>query len=548
MNALQFPPLPSRQTLSACVLVALALLLFACVSSQRGDTVEPPGATAGSIERFQAPIELIPEALGPYSWRISTSRSDAQAFFDQGMQLRYAYNVNEAVRSMVEARRLDTECAMCYWGEAFALGSFLNGRMSTEKGRLAHAAIEKAVELADAVTAVERDLIMAARVRYPQDYDPEGRRTVDEAFADAMATVYEKHPDNDEVAVVYAVALFLLEERRGYRDIEDPDLQRLHAVLEGVLERNVAHPGACHLYIHATESSQRPELALACADHLGAAIPVASHIQHMPSHTWNEVGLWGRSVRANTAAYHSDLKAEKGLGFSYAPTHNLHMLLFAASMDGQGAVAMQAGRDYAARNGDTMHQVLTLLRFGRFDEILQVTRRPTRDVPGGFWDFAQGYAHLRQGDVELAQSYLARVQSLAANSEATYRMHAASQLMGLAANLLEGEILREQGDLDAAIAAFERAAELDDQQEYDEPEPIPFAARHWLGAAMMEAGRHSDAEAVYRTELDDHPHNVWSLHGLKAALEAQGKVDASVLEDFRKSTARCDTWIVASRF
>ena len=42
------------------------------------------------------------------------------------------------------------------------------------------------------------------------------------------------------------------------------------------------------------------------------------------------------------------------------------MLLYAASMDGQGAIAIQAGKDYAKRTGDSVYHVLTLLRFGRF--------------------------------------------------------------------------------------------------------------------------------------------------------------------------------------
>ena len=62
----------------------------------------------------------------------------------------------------------------------------------------------------------------------------------------------------------------------------------------------------------------------------------------------------------------------------------------------------------------------------------------------------------------------------------------------------------------------------------------------------MEAGRYAEAEEEYRTELKDHPHNVWSLHGLMAALKAQNKTDAVVEADFKKSTARSDTWITSS--
>ena len=539
------------------LLLALSLLFPVALSCTVGKNA-PTSASKGAAdvtpkeperERFRKPIALIPSALGTYDWTVTTSVPRAQEYFTQGMQLRWAFNVPEAVRSMVEARRADPDCAMCWWGEAFTLGSFLNGKMNEDRAELAREAILKAHSLRLSASAVERDLIDASLVRYPEDFDPENRREVDQAFADAMADLYAKYPDHDEVGTVYGVALFQLEERRGNRDLEDEDLIRLHGVLTSVLDRNLKHPGACHLYVHATESSQDPSLALDCAEHLGSSIPVASHVQHMPSHTWNEVGLWSRSVRANTAAIHSDQKAAAGEGFSYAPTHNLHMLLFAASMDGQGAVAMQAGRDYSRRNGETMHQVLTLLRFGRFKEILEVTKRPKAQVAGGFWDFAQGYAELRTGDMQAAKKHLEKVRALAAeHADATYRFHKAGQLMGLASSLLEGEVLREEGDLEGAIVAFHKAAEFDDAQDYDEPEPIPFAARHWLGAALLEVERFGEAEEVYRTELADHPHNVWSLHGLREALAAQGKTDAEVDADFEASTARTDTWIRSSRF
>ena len=537
------------------IVACICFCMAACATNGSNDTsgghAMPMADSAmdSGTPSFHEPIDYIPSALGKYTWNISTDNTAAQGYFTQGMQLRWAYNVSEAARSMAEARRIDENCAMCYWGEAFSLGSFLNGAMSVEKAKHANIAIDKAVALAAGASEIERDLILAARVRYPASYDPAAdKRSVDEAFATEMAKVYAKHPDSHEVAVVYAVALFMLEERRGYRDVEDPDLIRLHGVLTGVLDEDITNPGACHLYIHATESSQKPELALGCAEHLSDAVPVASHIQHMPSHTWNEIGHWGDSVRANIKAWHSDLMAGENKGFSYAPHHNLHMLLFAASMDGQGAIATQAGKDYTKVNNNSMYEVLTLLRFGRFDEILTVTNRPEGEVEAGYWDFAHGYAELRTGDMRAAKKYLAKVQYGAENSKAKFRFHNADQLFGLSASILEGEILKAEGNLDGAIAAFQRAAEWDDKQPYDEPEPIPYAARHWLGAALIEAGRFAEAEKEFRTELADHPHNVWSLHGLKAALAAQGKNDAAVDRDFAASTARIDTYVTSPIF
>ena len=252
-------------------------------------------------------------------------------------------------------------------------------------------------------------------------------------------------------------------------------------------------------------------------------------------------------MRANIQAWHSDLKATINEGFAIYPEHNLHMLLFAASNDTQGAVAIQAGKDYAKSTSDTMYHVLTLVRFGRFDEIPAVTARPEREIPAAMWDFAQGYAKLRAGEVDYARLYLSRVQK-AAMSKQNFRNHPADTLLGVVGNILEGEIARYLGDTKTALAKFEEAVTWDDKIEYDEPEPLPFDARQWLGAMQLQAGMHAAAEATYRTELKEHPNNGWSLLGLQQALTAQGKPTADVDAELAKAWARADTWVRASRF
>ena len=190
-------------------------------------------------------------------------------------------------------------------------------------------------------------------VRYVEKFDAAKRVEQDRAYRDAMEKVSAQYPDDLEIGTLYADALFLLEPRRGKRDMNDPNVRQLHQVLESVLSRDVQHPGACHLYVHATESTVVPGRAEACAEFLGRSIPGASHINHMPSHTWNEVGRWGDSVRANLEAWHSDQKAAIGEGFAIYPEHNLHMLLYAASYDGQGAIATRAGE--GLREADRGH-------------------------------------------------------------------------------------------------------------------------------------------------------------------------------------------------
>ena len=514
-------------------------------------TVVPVAAQDGPElpEQYREPISLLPEALGPYAFKISSANEEAQQFFDQGIQLMFAFAKVDAVRSFRESWTRDPDCAICYWGEAWAWGSYLNGPMRPSEAPYAYAAVQTALDLADLhASARERAYIEALSVRYVEPFEVDKRREQDEAYAEAMHLLSERYPDDLDAATLYGDALFLLEPRRGTRDLNDPNVRRLHGVLEGVLARDITHPGACHLYVHATESTIAPEKAEACAEFLGDAIPGASHINHMPSHTWNEVGRWADAVVANTKAWHSDQKAAYDEGIAIYPQHNLHMLLFAASMDGQGAVAIQAGKDYHKLTGASMYHALTLLRFGRFDEVLAVAGRPEGEVQGGLWDFAQGYAHLREGDADFAEVYLNRVRTTAETSEARLRFHSAETLLGVLVGILEGELHRHAGELNAAVGAFERAVELEDSLVYDEPEPLPFAARHWLGAVLLELARYAEAEQVYRDEIADHPHNGWSLFGLKTAIEAQGRTDPAVDADLEASWARSDTWLRSSRF
>ncbi len=500
-------------------------------------------------KNFNDPMALFPKALGRFTRPISSKNAEAQAYFDQGFQLMYAYDKQDATRSFREAEKRDPDCAICYWGEAWSWGSYLNGAMQAFESPFAYAAAQKAVQLAKGhATPEEQAFIEAIQGRDVEHFDPSKRHDQDAAYAEAMRKVSERFPKDLDAATLYADSLFLMEPRRGSRDIDAPNVKRIQNVLEAVLKVNSTHVGACHLYVHLTEATTAPGLAEACADTLGDQIPGASHLNHMPAHTWNQLGRWGDSVRANIEAWHSDQKAAIGEGFAIYPDHNLHMLLFAASMDGQGAIAIQAAKDYQKLNGSNIYDVLTRIRFGRFDEVLQITKRPDEAIAAGIWDFGQGYARLRNGEKDFAQAYLNRLLASAASSDALFRGHSAHDLLGTLGGILEGEIYRKDNDADKAIASFERAVQRYDAIIYDEPEPLPFSARHWLGAELLEVKRYGDAERVYREDLKKHPHNGWSLIGLKAALEGQGKSAGDVDKDLAASWARSDTWIRASRF
>ena len=387
-------------------------------------------------------------------------------------------------------------------------------------------------------------------MRYVEKFDANKRVEQDRAYAEAMEKVAAQYPDDLEIATLYADALFLLEPRRGTRDINDPNVQRLHQVLESVLAKDVHHPGACHLYVHATESTVVPGRAEACAEFLGRSIPGASHINHMPSHTWNEVGRWGDSVRANLEAWHSDQKAAIGEGFAIYPEHNLHMLLYAASYDGQGAIAMRAGKDYAKLTGDTFYEVLTLIRFGRFDEVARGHEAAEGGGPGRALGFRAGLRASQAGTRRLAQVYLgARAEGRRDVEGDVPHAHRRRTCSAIVAGILEGEIQRTAGDLPAAIASFERAVEARGRAALRRARAAalrraPLARRR---AASKRSGSRTPRRCIARISR-----SIRTTAGRCSACSrrsrAKGTPSPQVDAELAASWSRADTWIRSSRF
>jgi len=513
-----------------------------------------PSVLIAQDEAETQEVPLLEAVLGDFSRPIDTDSPMAQRFFDQGMQMVYAFTYPVAIRSFEEAQRRDPNCAMCYWGEAQARGPFLNSRMTGSNAGPAYEAARHAMSLIDQTDdPVEKALIQAMSIRYAEEHDPDTRAALDSAYSQAMSEVYRAHPDDLDVGALYAESLMLLNTERAFYSTSDPFVQSFHSVLEGVLDRDIDHLGACHLYIHATEATEVAYKAEECADRLMTAVPGASHLNHMPSHTYNVIGRWGKAVRANAMAWRSDERTAYGEGVSYAGTHNLHMLFYAGSMDGQRVASTAAAEEYARQVTDgQFYHSMVLFRFGEFRKILDLTEPPERSLQLGLWEASRGYAHLRVGSRDSAAVYLARVEEKAQTlgDSVSMRNHPASALLGITGNILKGEILRSEGKLDEAIEVFEQAVETHLGLRYDEPEPLNFSAGDWLGDALLEAGRYADAERVYRESLEQHPNNGWSYFGLDKALRAQEKTaeaDAAKAA-FDRDWARADIIIHSSRF
>lgn len=513
---------------------------------------------AGSAPLDAQADEAVPlyDDLGDLSRTVTTDSEAAQAYFDQGLRLGYAFAQPEAARSFQAAQEHDPNCAMCAWGEAWALGPYQNDPAGVGDQEDAYAAARRALDLAGDAEPWERALIDAMAVRYGppgEDADPERRTRL---YAEAMEEAVTEHPDDLDIRTLYAESLMMYRPWDLYREDGEPypETRRVMEELEAVLAEDIGHGGACHLLIHTVEAYE-PARAEPCADELADAIPGVSHIQHMPSHIYMNIGRYGDGVRANQKARLVDQRAERGEAVSAYPPHNTLMLVFGAWLDGQSGVALSAARDIAReRPEDAFHQYLQLARFGRWDELLEHGAPPEEAFQAAMWRFARGLAKLRTGDVAGAEAAVEAIRTIRDDTpdEATYHFfqHPQVDLLGIAQHILAGEIAAAGGDVEAAEANLRKAIALEDGLTYSEPEPWPIPARHVLGAVLLEADQPEEAEAVYRAALEIHPSSGWSLRGLQQSLAAQGREAeaAEVGEAFRQAWQRADVWLPGSRF
>jgi tetratricopeptide (TPR) repeat protein len=323
-----------------------------------------------------------------------------------------------------------------------------------------------------------------------------------------------------------------------------PETVPVIAALEATIARNPRHPLALHLYIHAVEASSNPARAEDEADTLRDLVPGSGHLVHMPAHLYWRVGRYHDAAEANVRAaavdeaYIAQCNAQGFYPALYYP-HNIHFLWAAASMEGRSAVAIDAARKVAANirleqidefpSVEFFHTIplLALLQFGRWDEVLaEPAPRADLAYSTAIFRYARGVALANQGNVAAARIEHAALTPLKANDQVLSLDGAdfpASTLLGIADELLQGEIALASDGPAAAIAHFERAVAAQDELPYTEPPFWYYPTRQSLGLALLRAGRAADAERVYRRDLEEYPHNGWSTYGLVQSLEAQGK-------------------------
>jgi tetratricopeptide (TPR) repeat protein len=334
--------------------------------------------------------------LGPLHHPVSTRNPQAQAYFDQGMKLVFAFNHEAAINSFEHAAQLDPNLAMAQWGIALALGPNINKPMDAQAHKAAYAALQKAIALAPKASATERAYIDALSKRYSADADADVR-PLQVAYKNAMQQLVQRYPNDNDAAVLYAESLMDLNPWKFWAPDGKPADGTLEivGVLEQVLARQPNHIGANHYYIHAVEASPHPEKALAAAKRLETLAPSAGHLVHMPAHVYIRTGNYLEAARANVVAIKADERLAKSGAESFYLIayygHNLHFLAISNAFAGNSRDAIAAAKKLHEVEAPRIKEVpfvdgflftpaLLLVEFGRWDEILALPE-PAFEAP-----------------------------------------------------------------------------------------------------------------------------------------------------------------------
>lgn len=570
----------TKVSLTVFVLLLLSAIYVTVSRHDRSDSFQKAGMNPITctvakylLRNVDTTQQIAPlfENLGNLHVPISTSNEQAQKFFDQGVRLSYAFNHAEAHRSFMEASRLDPDAAMTFWGQAYALGANINDPFpDEERKQKANEALGRAKKLASKANPKEQALIKALATRHSEDLTRD-IADLNSAYMQAMAEVAQQFQEDANIQTMYGEAVMNTMPWNYWDNEGNPAPNTLmgKAALEKAMQLNPDHPGAHHYYIHMMELP-KPDLAVPSADKLGALMPAAGHIVHMPAHIYIRVGRYQEAVKANQAAiladedYISQCYSQGMYPLSYYP-HNLHFLWSAATLMGDSKTAIDAAKKTAEKVPAGELVTLPFLqdfastplfaytRFGQWNEILTIP------YPGDAykhlnltWHYARSISFLRKNNVKEAKEELQALGTLKDDPEleeliANYT-NASSSIAKVAYAVVSGEVAAAEGDLPRAIDRLQEAVVYEDQLIYSEPAAWHIPARQSLGAVLLKAKKYGEAEKVYKEDLETLRQNGWSLMGLYRSFLAQNKIKEAkaIKTEFDKAWKDADIEISTS--
>ncbi len=514
--------------------------------------------------------------LGNYQRSITSESEDAIKWFNLGLVWCYAFNQEEAARCFQRVIDSDPECAMGYWGVAYANGPFYNkpwhwygDQERPQAIRLCHHYANLASQHADKASPVEQALIRALLQKHPVEScdDLEIMRQWMLDYANAMREVYRQFNTDMDVICLFAEAIMNLTPWKLWdlhRGVPAPGscTEEAIEVLEyamTVMDKQQPHPGLLHFYIHIYEMSPHPEKALIRARQLTGQAPEAGHLLHMASHILSLCGLWQESIGVNSLAIHADYKyisqRSKKEFYMISVLHNMLYKMWAAMFIGRYERGLKAARTIAGLIDEEVITILgdrylpstieayrseyvhLLIRFGFWQEVVD---EPLPEKPDLYpittimLMYGKAISNAALGDIEAGRLYQKKFNELFEQIPDWHISHnnKTRKILEVAREMMAGEVDYHAGNVEKGFDHLRKANRLHDNLVYCEPWAWMHPPRHALGALLLEQGQIEEAIMHYEDDLGignrmprcvQHPDNIWALHGYHECLNRLGR-------------------------
>ncbi|CAJ1966844.1 unnamed protein product [Cylindrotheca closterium] len=424
-----------------------------------------------------------------------------------------------------------------------------NGNAANENG-IVHEA-----DLPQLIPDVEAQFLVAIRILTGQP-GLEHSLSVDivgRPYAHAMRKIYEKYPDDSEVAYFFAESLMVLNAWQLFEfptgKPVSPDVNETRTVLEKALLVHKDHAGLCHMYVHLSEMSAYPEKALDACLPLRHKFPHAGHLIHMPTHIDVLVGDYESCVEYNCKAILADERSIytspgtagiESFYFGYI-VHNYHMAVYGSILGGFEKKAMELADKLTKILSEQMFEgypdltaylesysaldIHVMIRFGRWERILKLDPPKNKALMlfrAATIKYAQALAYASLGRTEEAKREANNLDSLRGDPEAEFRIlhnNSVANLLSADSCMAQGEIAYRDGNYDEAFQLLRKAVHMQDNLNFDEPWGKMQPIRHALGGLLLEQNHLEEAESVFRKDLEFHPLNPWAMVGLIETLK-----------------------------
>lgn len=489
-------------------------------------------------------ISVLP-GWGNHSYKISTANDSAQLYFNQGLTMYYSYHMKEALASFKEAARFDSTCAMLYWAQLLAMGPYYNNVHGYSMSSEVPGIVRSMNNYREQLTEKEKELIQAMNERYDADDAADKQRKQHNInYADALKPLAEKYNNDPDIQSLYIDAQMLVHPWDFWNNDGTPKswTPELMKFCESVLKQNAQHPAGLHYYIHITEASRKPEIALPNADSLIKLFPGIAHMVHMSSHEYERIGYFEKGVHANEAADGSlggYASIEKELNLMKHSNHYYAVGTYCALSGAMYKMATEKAavlRNSANPSGDNIYDQylymfpsLAMVRMGKWQDILEDSTNVDADwvYASLLHNFAKGMAYAKSAKYEQAEKCLQQLRQYQKDNRLKERfvphMSSPYECSVVAEYILQANIKFSQGKRKEAIKAIKKAIVAEDKLIYTEPKLWMLPARQYMGAFLLQMNQPAKAEVVYRADLLWNPGNGWSLLGLYQSLEAQKK-------------------------